>query len=253
MVVQFAAPQRPDHPDGLLQHLEAHLGDGHRSPKMCSFSASPVPTPSPKRPSSSSALVAAAWATTAGWIRTVGQVTAVVTGSARRRDRPDHRPDERALALLVVPRVEVVGDPQGVETASRPPPDRSTGGRVLLGRQEIPNLHASVSFPMRLPGQTRSRSPAPWATNVNRGKISETVANSNADHQPQPGSPRALRRTTTMMSTKAAAAATANSTPNRTYGQEQRRPRRADHQPEAGQHQAQREGTLRRWRAAETS
>jgi hypothetical protein len=47
---------------------------------MCSFSASPVPTPSRKRPSVITALVAAACATTAGWIRTVGQVTAVSTG-----------------------------------------------------------------------------------------------------------------------------------------------------------------------------
>ena len=53
---------------------------GQRSPRMCSLSASPLPTPSPKRPSSITELVAAAWATIAGWIRTVGQVTAVVTG-----------------------------------------------------------------------------------------------------------------------------------------------------------------------------
>lgn len=40
----------------------------------------PVPTPSRKRPSVITALVAAACATTAGWMRTVGQVTAVSTG-----------------------------------------------------------------------------------------------------------------------------------------------------------------------------
>ena len=38
-----------------------------------------MPTPSVKRPSSSTADVAAAWAMIAGWIRTVGHVTAVVT------------------------------------------------------------------------------------------------------------------------------------------------------------------------------
>ena len=54
---------------------------GHVSPKMCSLSASPLPTPRLKRPSSSTADVAAAWAITAGWMRTVGQVTAVVIGS----------------------------------------------------------------------------------------------------------------------------------------------------------------------------
>jgi len=43
------------------------------------LSASPEPTPSENRPSSSTAEVAAAWAMTAGWMRTVGQVTPVVT------------------------------------------------------------------------------------------------------------------------------------------------------------------------------
>jgi len=55
--------------------------DGHGSPKMCSFSASPVPTPKKNRPGSIVADVAAACAITAGWMRTVGQVTAVPTGT----------------------------------------------------------------------------------------------------------------------------------------------------------------------------
>ncbi|CAN5117443.1 hypothetical protein BH24ACT10_BH24ACT10_18360 [soil metagenome] len=36
-----------------------------------------MPTPSEKRPWNIAAVVAAAWATTAGWIRTTGAVTAV--------------------------------------------------------------------------------------------------------------------------------------------------------------------------------
>jgi hypothetical protein len=40
---------------------------------------SPLPTPNRKRPGSRRAAVAAAWARMAGWIRKVGQVTAVVT------------------------------------------------------------------------------------------------------------------------------------------------------------------------------
>ena len=47
---------------------------------MCSLRASPLPTPRVNRPFSRTAEVAAAWAITAGWTRTVGQVTAVVTG-----------------------------------------------------------------------------------------------------------------------------------------------------------------------------
>ena len=48
---------------------------------MCSLSASPLPTPRTKRPSSRTDEVAAACAMIAGWIRTVGQVTAVLIGS----------------------------------------------------------------------------------------------------------------------------------------------------------------------------
>ena len=40
-----------------------------------------MPTPRKNRPGSRAAQVAAAWATMAGWIRTVGQVTAVPTRS----------------------------------------------------------------------------------------------------------------------------------------------------------------------------
>ena len=56
--------------------------DGQASPNTCSLSASPVPTPKLNRPLVITAAVAAAWAMIAGCIRTVGQVTAVVTGSS---------------------------------------------------------------------------------------------------------------------------------------------------------------------------
>ena len=44
---------------------------------MCSFSASPLPTPRKNRPGAITAVVAAAWAMIAGWMRTVGHVTDV--------------------------------------------------------------------------------------------------------------------------------------------------------------------------------
>jgi hypothetical protein len=52
---------------------------GQRPPTMCSLRFSPVPRPRKKRPGISSATVAAAWAMTAGWYRTVGHVTPVPT------------------------------------------------------------------------------------------------------------------------------------------------------------------------------
>jgi len=50
---------------------------GHSAPTTCSLSASPEPTPRKNRPGIMAAEVAAAWATMAGWRRTVGHVTAV--------------------------------------------------------------------------------------------------------------------------------------------------------------------------------
>lgn len=54
---------------------------------MCSLRASPVPTPRRNRPSDITAAVADACATTAGCVRTVGQVTAVPTGRDTASDR----------------------------------------------------------------------------------------------------------------------------------------------------------------------
>ena len=119
--------------------------DGHGSPRMCSLRASPLPTPSTKRPSSCTAAVAAAWAMIAGWMRTVGQVTPVVTGSdVDLRQRPDHAPHERALALRVVPRVEVVGDPQPLEAGllgAAGLVDQLRGTELLAGQEVADACH----------------------------------------------------------------------------------------------------------------
>ncbi len=57
---------------------------GHSPPITCSFSASPAPSPSQKRPGYMAPRVAAAWAMTAGWYRKPGVVTAVPKGSVVR-------------------------------------------------------------------------------------------------------------------------------------------------------------------------
>src|SRR4030095_16251152 len=54
---------------------------GQPAPRMCSLRFSPVPTPRKKRPSIIAAAVAAAWATMAGCMRMVGQVTHVPSSS----------------------------------------------------------------------------------------------------------------------------------------------------------------------------
>ena len=103
--------------------------------------------------------MAAACAITAGWMRMVGQVTAVVIGrSVDLRDRPDHRPHEGAVSLLVVPRVVVVGDPEGVEARGLRPPgllDQCERGVLLTGKGET-DVHGDRSFPRaRISSRTR--------------------------------------------------------------------------------------------------
>ena len=85
--------------------------EGQRSPRMCSFRFSPVPTPRKKRPGISDAAVAAACATIAGWMRMVGQVTPVPTRSfSVDAAMPRARSIRTGSALPVDPRVEVVRD-----------------------------------------------------------------------------------------------------------------------------------------------
>src|SRR5581483_4905999 len=83
----------------------------------------------------------------------------------RRRDRqrdglgqrPDHRPHERALALLVVPGVEVIGDPQAFETRVLRKPgltDQVPGSVLLAGQEE-----ADASHGRRLPGPPGRKPP----------------------------------------------------------------------------------------------
>ncbi len=54
---------------------------GHGSPRMCSLRFSPDPTPRKNRPGMRHSAVAAACAMIAGWMRTVGHVTAVPSRS----------------------------------------------------------------------------------------------------------------------------------------------------------------------------
>lgn len=67
---------------------------------------------------------------------------------AHLRDRTDHRPHERALPLLVVPGMEVVGDPQRIEAG--PLGHAGLGDQlrwgVLLGRQRITHSHGDLLF-----------------------------------------------------------------------------------------------------------
>ena len=70
-----------------------------------------------------------------------------------------------------------------------------------------------------------------------------------------PGSPRAFRRTTTMMSIRAVKATTAKSTPNQMGPRIKNTiaPDDAGNQPEARQYQPQGQGALSRRRAADPS
>jgi hypothetical protein len=76
-------------------------------------------------------------------MRTVGHVTAVVTGRDVVWERPPNAPHERAVALRLDPRVVVVADPESFEPRllghpglldQRPRPE-------LLAGEEVPDLH----------------------------------------------------------------------------------------------------------------
>ena len=111
-----AAVQQPDHLDGLLQHLQAHAGRRPRVAQDVLVERLAAADAQREPAVELDGRRGRGLREIAGWIRTVGQVTAVVTGSdVASRQRADHPPHERALALLVVPRVEVVGDPQPLE------------------------------------------------------------------------------------------------------------------------------------------
>ena len=173
MVDPLAAQEPADDPDRLLEHLQPDvrrrpaLADDVLVQRLAGAHAEDA-----GHPAACAAAVAAAWATTAGWVRTVGQVTAVVTGSeVTWLQGADHRPDERALALLVVPRVEVVGDPQALETGALGQLCLSQQllGWVFLAGQEVSEPHpvrlasARTQLSAQLASSRRSTSSAPGA------------------------------------------------------------------------------------------
>src|ERR1700683_3954839 len=82
---------------------------------MCSFSASPLPTPSVKPPPVSSDEVTVACATIAGCRRSSGLVTAVVMGSEVTCEIAPIIDHTNPLCPCSSSQVEVVGYPQGVK------------------------------------------------------------------------------------------------------------------------------------------
>ena len=67
-VVDVAAvEQRADDVHGLGEHLVPHADRGPALPTTCSLRFSPEPSPSRNRPPERICIVAAFWATTAGW------------------------------------------------------------------------------------------------------------------------------------------------------------------------------------------
>jgi hypothetical protein len=153
MAAVAALPEQPDHVDGLLEHLQVHVG---------------------LRPAvAEDVLVLGLAAADAELEAAVVRHAAGRRGlrdhrgvdphgrardrgrdrqGRRLRQRADHRPHERAMALLVVPRVVVVRDPQGMEAGRL----GATGllheiaRTELLAGKQASDLHAS-----ELPGHTR--------------------------------------------------------------------------------------------------
>jgi hypothetical protein len=113
---ELTGPQLANDLDRLLQHLEPYvdLGPSVTEDVLVQCLAR------------SHAKAEPAWQQRGGrggGLRDDRWMDAQVGAGHRRRDRKvdclgqraDHRPDERTLPLLVVPGMEVVGDPQGIE------------------------------------------------------------------------------------------------------------------------------------------
>ena len=139
--------------------------DGHRSPRMCSLSASPVPTPRAKPPSVSSADVAAAWATMAGPTRAERARHRGRDGQrAGLGDRPDRRPDQRAVALLVQPRMG--------------------SGRRSTGRRTRPPARAGPAAPAHPDHGPRSRGSSQSASSLSLpGGLAATFLRKGSSNQ----------------------------------------------------------------------
>ncbi len=147
-----ALPQRADDLDGLLEHLQAHVGLGPAVAEdvlveRLAAAHAEVEAPVEQHGARGGGL---------GDDRRVDAHRRA--GDARRdrqrrglRERADDRPHEGAVALLVVPRVVVVGDPQRVEAGRLGAAGLvdEVAGRELLGRKEVADLH----------GRRRTRDP----------------------------------------------------------------------------------------------
>jgi len=112
-----AGPELPDHLDGLLEHLKAHVGRRPRIAEDVLVEGLPATDPETER------AAAHEHGAGRGGLRDDGRVGAHRGTRHRRGDRQvaglrqgaDHRPDERALTLRRGPRVEVVADPEPLE------------------------------------------------------------------------------------------------------------------------------------------
>ena len=112
MVDLLAGPQLADDLDRLLEHLLADVDGRPLRTHDVLVERLAGPEPSQNRSPESAAVVAAAWAMTAGCVRMIGQVTPVprVIVEVLGCDRPEHRPHEGTLALARDPRMVMVRD-----------------------------------------------------------------------------------------------------------------------------------------------
>src|SRR5215211_1885582 len=139
-----ALPQQPDHAHRLLHHLQADIG---RGPVISEYVLVEVLTAADAEPEaplehrrrSSRRLGDDRWVDADGGAGDAGAETHLLGGGGH---APDHRPHERALALLVDPGMVVVRDPGGAESYLLRPPGVADEivGRVLFAGEHVAHL-----------------------------------------------------------------------------------------------------------------
>ncbi len=155
-------PERPDHLDRLLEHLETHVGFRPRVPEHVLVERLAGPHAQPEPPLAEQD---GAGRGRLGDDRRVDSQRRAGHGRRHRQvadlgERPDHRPHERRLALFAGPGMEVVADPQRVEAGllGQPRLLEELLRRILLARQEVPQFrHAEV-----VPGFSGVEPGRPW-------------------------------------------------------------------------------------------
>jgi len=152
VALKVALPELADDRDGLLEHLQAHVGlrpaiaEDVLVERLAAADAEPEPAGHERRRRRRGVRDDAGMRADRG-ARHRGHPAHLV---GRLSERAEHGPHERALALLVVPRVKVIGDPGRAKPrllGMAGVADDLAGGKLLAGEEDADLGHGGLPLP----------------------------------------------------------------------------------------------------------